>query len=477
MKKHSALLFASSLLFGLPAAADNHYDALTIYSKMTPGEVNPALYRSLPGNQPYIGYQPNVPGYALVRHRRTLNITDKNSQVPFSDVTAYIDPTTVKFESLSYPDKTQVIEQGFHFDLVSQSKLLQRYLEKDLTVGAVSGRLISFSDNFALLQDSEGKIHRTEYPSVYPALPEGLITRPTLIWDIMTEKTGKHEVEVSYQTEGMTWWADYVATYEDKEGQRGSLDLNAWVSIVNQSGAGFENAKLKLVAGDVKQPNRRPVRYAKMQDVMLAESAPAGFEEKAFFEYHLYTLGRHTNIPNNSTKQIELFPSIHNIPVEKVYVYDGLMQADKVRVNLEFKNDEKARLGIPLPAGRVRVNKEDPADNSLEFVGGDLLDHTPKGEKISLNLGNAFDIRGERQSTAFDKITKEVHEEAWKITLKNHKEEPIRVKVIERLNHRDWSIKSHSHDFTKENQQRIYFWVEIPANSQTEVNYRVRYNK
>lgn len=477
MKKICFLAIISNLVFSNTIYADSHQDALTIYSKMTPGEVNPRLYRAQPGNQSYIGYQPNVPGYALVRHIRTLNIAEKSSQVPFSEVAAYIDPTTVKFDSLSYPNQTQVIEQSFHFDLVSQSKLLERYLNKTLSVGAISGKLISFSDNFALLEDSDGKIHKTEYPSIYPALPNGLITKPTLVWDVLTEQPGNHQVEVSYQTEGMTWWADYVATYNDSENQKGKLDLNAWVSIVNQSGASFKEAKLKLVAGDVKQPRTQNVRHAKMQDTMFAEGAASGFEEKGFFEYHLYTLGRNTNIPNNSTKQIELFSSIHSIPVDKVYVYDGLMQSDKVMVKLEFENDESIGLGMPLPAGRVRVNKEDSADKSLEFIGGDTIEHTPKGEKISLNLGNAFDIKAERISTAFEKITKEVHEEAWKISLKNHKDEAIKVKVVERMNYPEWKIVAHSHDFSEESLQSLLFWVDVPANKQTEVTYRVRYNK
>ena len=324
-----SLAVAAALFPAQPATAG---DALTIYSTTRPGAVPAELYR-------HDGSGQAVPGYAMVRHERDLALNRGRNTVRFTDVAALIDPTTVSFESLTDPAGTGVVEQNFQFDLVSSQKLLQKYLDRNITVDQVRGTGVE-SFTGTLLSTSGGLMLRREDGSVQilqhnagvklPDLPGGLITRPTLVWDLQANRAGTHKSRVSYQTGGITWWADYNLTYsEGKTANRCRLDIGAWVSILNQSGASYADARLKLVAGDVQRvaPTGRAVHAPMAARSALAEDRAAGFAEKAFFEYHLYTLGRSTTIPDNSTKQIELFPVARGVPCEKTLVYYGAMPA------------------------------------------------------------------------------------------------------------------------------------------------------
>jgi hypothetical protein len=218
----------------------------------------------------------------------------------------------------------------------------------------------------------------------------------------------------------------------------------------------------------------------------------AGFEEKSFFEYHLYTLGRKVSIPDNSTKQLELFPKAIKIPVTKEYLYYGASQPyygytymdrggelsnSKVEVFLKFKNSDKENLGVPLPSGRIRVNQVDKADGSMEFIGEDIIDHTPKDEKVTIKLGNAFDIVGERKQVDF-KVdnTRKMMEESIEITLRNHKKDDVAITVKENLYRgSNWKISDNSDKFEKENSNTIYFNIPVKKDSETKVKYKVTY--
>jgi hypothetical protein len=319
------------------------------------------------------------------------------------------------------------------------------------------------------------------------------------VWDVNAAKPGAQRTRVTYQTSGITWWADYNITFaEGKNANSGVLDVNAWVSILNQSGATYPDAGLKLVAGDVQRAAPEPT-YA-MRDrraMMAAEVAQTGFAEKAFFEYHLYTLGRKTTLPDNSTKQIELFPPVSKVPADKVLVYYGLPSgfpsffADpvvdrnlgtemnkKVDVYLRFKNSKEAGLGMPLPAGRIRVNKLDPADQSLEFIGEDTIDHTPKDEQVLIKLGNAFDVVGERKQTDFKvDINKHTLEESIEVVLRNHKQEPVQVLVKENLfRWLNWQITQSSAKYEKVDARTVQFPVDVAKDGEATVRYTVRYS-
>jgi hypothetical protein len=485
-------------------AADGSATAITIYSSAQPGAISPEFYRPIPGQG-----VPNamaVPGYALVRDDREMKIKQGRSQLSFTDVAALIDPTTVTFTSLSDPG-TRVLEQNFQFDLVSTQKLLLKFIDKQITVDKnagntvtpITGTLLSATDGI-VLRGNDGSIYSLPgYSSVrFPDLPGGLNTRPTLVWDIQSPDGGSQKTRVTYQTGGITWWADYNLIFnEGADANSGLLDLSAWVSIINQSGATYDDAKLKLIAGDVNRVQPEMEADMRRNVLMKAAAAPAredGFVQKDFFEFHLYTLGRPTTLPNNSTKQIELFDQARQIPARKVLLYYGAVQPyfypspytdrnmgvemnKKVDVYLEFKNDKQFGLGVPLPAGRLRVSQLDKADGSLEFIGEDKIDHTPKDELVSVKLGSAFDVVGERRQVNFavDTTAKWMEEEI-EVKLRNHKQQPVDVVVKENLYRwSNWKILTKSHNFVKEDARTISFPVKVAKDGETVVRYRVRY--
>ena len=478
--------------------------AITIYSTAQPGAIPAELYRG-GGNRGGA-----VPGYGVVRTERELALTRGRNTVRFTDVAAFIDPTTVQFESLTDATGTSVIEQNFQFDLVSQQKLLERYIDRKVTVDQVrgtqvetfNGTLLSMAGGMVLKRD-DGTLQLLPHNSGVrlPELPGGLITKPTLVWDLNAARAGAHRTRVSYQTTGLTWWADYNLTYsEGKTAHLCKLDVGAWVSILNQSGAGYPEAKLKLVAGDVQRAQAagriRP-EVAALRSMATERRDNAGFQEKEFFEYHLYTLGRSTTLPDNSTKQIELFPVARAVPCEKTLVYYGLPAGSfgffpnpmtdrsygtatnkKVDVYLGFRNGPEQNLGIPLPSGRVRVSKRDEADGTLEFIGEDTIDHTPRNEQVRIKLGSAFDVVGERKQLDFKIDTgRKTMTEEIEVRLRNQKKQAVTVQVKETLYRWiNWEIAGRTHSFRKEDARTIVFPVQIAAGAEAVVRYTVQYS-
>jgi hypothetical protein len=474
--------------------------ALTIYSAQQPGAMSPDFYRPVPGG--VVPPAASVPGYAMVRQDRDVALSAGRSSLRFSDVAGLIDPTTVTFSVPANP-AVRVLEQNFQFDLVSTSKLLLRFLDRPITVerntgngtATVSGTLLSAADGL-VVRGADGVVHAfSGYSAVsFPELPGGLITQPTLLWELVSPVTGTQRARVTYQTGGITWWADYNLVYHDaRDPNSGLLDLSAWVSVINESGASYPDAHLKLVAGDVHRltppgtVGRPALRMAE------AAAAPRGFSEQAFDEFHLYTLGRTTTLPNNSTKQIELFERAQQIPARRLLVYDplgapaigqpytarnpGSAATTRVQSYLEFRNDAASGLGVPLPAGRVRVSRLDSADGSLEFIGEDAIGHTPKDETVRLQLGNAFDVIGERRQADFalDSRARSLEEEI-EIRLRNHKAQPVDVQVREPLYRAaNWELLSHSQEYRKDSAQQIHFDVTVPKDGEIVLRYRVHY--
>lgn len=416
--------------------------------------------------------------FALVKEVRGIEITKGMETIRFKDVAARIDPTSVSFKSLTAPDAVAILEQDYEYDLVSSQKLLQKYVDKKIRLLAkedrfYQGTLLNAADDL-VIQDAAGQVRIIKAGEVqileFPQLPEGLITRPTLVWLLESRRPGKHEAEVSYLTDGINWHAEYVAAVNEDDTR---LELGGWVSIDNRSGATYRDAKLKLVAGEVHRvkPSRPGVPEMRYPEAMAAKGVPQ-FEEKAFFEYHMYTLTRPTTVKDNQIKQLSLFPGA-DVGVEKILTYDGIREANKIRVNLEFRNSKQNGLGIPLPQGKLRVYKKDE-DQSLQFVGEDLIDHTPKDEKVRVYLGNSFDIVGERKQMEVKKITDRSREETYEIILRNHKDQDVEVVVVERL-WGDWKITSSTYDYYKKDARTIEFPLPVPKNGETTLKYTVRY--
>ncbi len=497
-------LFSAGVLLALGAAAAEPETSLTVYSSAQPGGIPAEWYRPLPGMGSPAASE--LPGFALVRLDRELQIPRGRGTIQFTDVAALIDPTTVQFLSLTDPEGTKVLEQNFQFDLVSQEKLLSRYIDRGVAVEqrsgdgtrVIDGTLISANDGL-VIRGSDGQVHALrDWSSLkFGELPGGLITRPTLEWDVLSGKGGTQKARVSYQTGGITWWADYNLVFtEGADANSGFVDVGAWVSLLNQSGTRYQDAKLKLIAGDVNRA--RPEMRAMRKDVYPESAVTAmdvrGFEEKSFFEYHLYTLGRPATIANNSTKQIELFDTATRVPARKKLVYDGsgylLFQGalieqrefgpasnTQVDVWLTFRNDKDSGMGMPLPAGRIRVSQQDKADGSLEFIGEDTIRHTPKDEDVRVKLGQAFDVAGERRQTDFTVNSKgRVMEEAFEIKVRNHKAQPVEVIVRENLYRwSQWQLIEQSQPSAKKDARTIEFPVKVAADGEATVTYRVRY--
>jgi len=493
-----------AVAFAAPAAEETRQKegkGLTIY---TPSQRSgqPVQYYQ----QQWVGGQYiQVPqGYAVVKDWRKMKLDKGRNVVRFTDVAKLIDASTVFFKSLTDPEGTYVVEQNYEYDLVSRDKLLEKYIDKEITLPPpadkdlppLKGKLLSTIGGIVV--DIDGKIHvNPPQPSgiVLPSLPGGLITRPTLVWLLDAKKAGDHLVKVTYQTNGILWMADYTAVTKKNDTL---LDLSGWVTIDNQSGATYEDAQVKLVAGDVHRAPQ-PGVAAEADGMMMAKRAGApgmaGFAEKGFFEYHLYTLGRPTTVKDNSQKQIELFSPVENVPAKKIYLYFGAVNVPwwgneaymdrnlgtqmnkKVDIYMQFQNTEKSGLGIPLPAGRIRVYKEDEADGSLEFVGEDRIDHTPKDEKVLLKMGSAFDVVGERKQTNFNiSVNDHWMDESFEIKVRNHKKEDIEVIVKEVLfRWANWEIKAKSGDYEKIDARTIHFPVKVPKDGEATVTYTVHY--
>jgi hypothetical protein len=507
MLRSGPLVLAATVALALAAgrvraAAEGEDTAITIYSSARPGAVSPELYRPVPGSG--VPNAMTVPGYAMVRHERSVRLDAPRGSLRFTDVAGLIDPTTVTFSSLTDP-ATRVLEQNFQFDLVSTDKLLLRYIDRPIVVdrsnagqsASISGTLLSATDGL-VVKGNDGSITALrDYSAVrFQDLPGGLITRPTLLWDIATSKSGEHRARVTYQTGGVTWWADYNLIFNaGKDANSGFIDLSAWVSIINQSGATYPNARLKLIAGDVHRAPAAPdVLMMTAMSARAEAKADTGFVEQTFDEFHLYTLGRRTVLPNNSTKQIELFDQAKQIPARRLLIYYGAQMRSgfgspmtdrnfgvqsntKIDTYLEFKNDGQYGLGVPLPAGRVRVSKLDAADASLEFIGEDVIDHTPKDETLRLKLGSAFDVVGERRQVDFAVDTKARWlEEEIEVKLRNHKTEAVEVQVKENLYRwSNWKLMTQTQEFRREDARTIYFPVKVAPNGEASVRYRVRY--
>ncbi len=497
-------LLAAGVLLALNAAAAEPQVSLTVYSSAQPGGIPAEWYRPLPGMGSPMANQ--LPGFALVRLDRDLDFARGRGMIRLTDVAALLDPTTVQFLSLNDASGTKVLEQNFQFDLVSQDKLLSKYVDRPVSVEqrqgdgmkVIDGTLLSSNDGL-VLRGADGQIHALrDWSGVrFGELPGGLITRPTLEWDVHSARGGTQRARISYQTGGITWWADYNLVFtEGADANSGFVDVGAWVSLLNQSGATYGDAKLKLIAGDVNrvQPEAKAMRGRVYEMAAMADAAPAGFEEKSFFEYHLYTLGRPATIPNNSTKQIELFEAAARVPAKKQLVYYGAdfggwyggpmldrefgpTSNTKVDVWLKFRNDKASGMGMPLPAGRIRVSQQDKADGSLEFIGEDRIDHTPKDEDVRVKLGTAFDVVGERRQTDFVVNTKgRVMEEAFEIKVRNHKEQAVEVVVRENLYRwSKWQLLAQSAPYEKKDARTIEFPVKVAAGGEAIVTYRVRY--
>jgi len=435
-------------------------------------------------------YNSNI---ALVRDVRNLMLPSGTFRLKFMDIAATVNPATVHFRSLTDPDKLGVIEQNYEYDLLEPAKLLHKYVGKEVTLVRSyqdSGTTKHEEIKATLLSDNNGPVWKIGNDIVtgmfaesyrFPEVPANLYDRPTLLMSLENSGPRKQQIEASYLANNLSWNADYVLTVarDDK-----NADLDGWVTVANNSGTAFRNAHLQLVAGELNrvQPPAAMETFARNAAVPAAKAAPQ-FQQEAFSEYHLYTLGRKTSVEDKETKQISLLQG-SGVPVDKVFVVNGQyyyyrnQQApgaplkDPVLVYYKFKNEEKNGLGIPLPAGNVRVYQKDSKGGIL-FAGEDRIDHTPKDEQVSIHIGNAFDVVAEHKQTDFKHVDTHTWEFEYEVTLRNHKDIPIVVQVNEPIGG-DWEMLSSTYKSTKTAAFAAQFNVPVAKDGTSVLKYRVR---
>jgi hypothetical protein len=429
---------------------------------------------------------------ALVRDVRNLQLAGGVGHLQFMDIAATVNPATVHFRSLTEPSRVRVLEQNYEYDLLEPDKLLRKYVGREVTLMRTrqeGGTTRQEEVKALLLSYNAAPVWRIGNEIVtgmgadhirFPELPDSLYSRPTLIWTVQNDGAARHRVEASYLAGKLAWSADYVMTVARDDKAAG---VNGWVTVTNGSGTAFRNARLQLVAGDLNRVRQELRKMA--QDAAFASrpAAPETMTQEAFSDYHLYTLGRKTTINNNQTKQVSLLESA-GVPVVKRYVVEGQRYyyrnhqhpgaplKDQVQVYYQFKNEQQAGLGLPMPAGVVRVYQED-STGGVQFVGEDRITHTPKDETLNLKIGNAFDVVCERNQIDFEKIAGNVYEFEYEITLRNHKSTAVAVEVNEPLGG-TWRMVRSSHEWTKTAAWAAQFDVPVAAGGTAVLRYRVR---
>lgn len=473
--------------------------------------------------------------FAVVRDSLNLNLVQGTNEVRVTDITAHLEPDSVILRDPKGKHAIQILEQNYRADPISEGLLLSLYEGKEiefLVVGEkgdekiVRGKIIRsgyvphqlgisrYGQDYAARQmryttgatgqpiiEVDKKL-RFSLPGrpLFPSLADDTILKPTIHWLLQADKKARFDAELSYITGGMSWEADYSMLAQEKGD---TIQVIGWVTMDNQSGKTFNNARIKLMAGDVskiqQQDRSRYGGYAGME--MASQSAPwqPPVTEKAFEDYHLYTLERPTTLHDRETKQVE-FLRAEGVKTERLYVYDGVkidyasyrgwnpqsirQERDygtqcnpKVWVMRELKNSKENHLGIPLPRGLVRFYRQDD-DGQLEFTGENFIDHTPRDETVRVYTGNAFDLVGERRRTYYKiDISQQWLDESFEIKVRNRKEDgSVEVRVVEHLYRwLSWDIVEKSDSFVKTESQTVEFRVNIPAGQEKVVTYKVHY--
>lgn len=424
--------------------------------------------------------------FALVREARNIRLPSGTVRLFFADVSAKIEPSSVH---LSAPGLV-VREQEYNFDLLDASKLLESYVGKEITLVRVvkqNGDDVEQQMPATLLSTRggnvwliEGKIY-VNFPYNYvilPELPQTLVSTPTLSWTVSSQG-GERKVEATYLTGGLDWSADYILMLSDDEK---SAELNGWATINNRSGARFENALINLVAGDVRRVRGKPAAAVEALRTMEAKAAPApDFQQQPVFEYHLYSLNRRATLENNRSSRLNLlaagglsFKKQYLIEEQSVFIARTSGEAEKQRVQivLEIENSERNKMGMPLPAGTVRLYKRDEKMGQI-FLGEDQIEHIPKDEKLNIVAGSAFDLTAERKQIDFKRLGSDLVETAYQVKIRNSKAEDVTVTVREHIGG-DWEIIQSSHPPAKKSASVVEFQVPVARGGEVTLTYRVR---
>jgi hypothetical protein len=407
-------------------------------------------------------------GFGAIKEKRKVSLTGSETELVFADVAQQIETDSLLVEGLN------ILEFNYDYDLVDRDKLLRKYIDKEVilkdrkTGEKKNCRLLSVEGaGRCVLEDSETKEIYIDAQAelVLPSLPSGLIVKPALVWKIALINTDS--VKVSYLSQGFNWNANYVIELLEK-----TLNIAGWAEIENQSGTTFENAKVKLIAGDVNRIQKDD-DYDMEDRMYVCESAAAPqAEEKSFFDYHMYTLVNPTTLKDNQTKQINILNGL-DIPYKRYYQLNT--RDEKVNVVIEFANSKECGLGIAMPKGKIKLYKADEADGSLEFIGEDSIGHTPKDENIKLTIGNAFDITFTYGEVDRKKIDGFEHYK-YEYVIRNHKDELAEVH-FEHYAWGIWDMVSSTHDYNKKTSGLIEFSVNVSADIEIKVEFEYKIDR
>jgi hypothetical protein len=402
-----------------------------------------------------------------------MDLDKGQSRVEFMGVPETIEPESLQVISLSAPDGLSVMDMNYEYDLVSVKNLMDRYVGRSLQVllppqensevpELRDATLIANNDRPVF--DLGGEIYVGPFESVLlPGIPEGLRPHPTLVWLVDNKGPSRQDVQVSYLADAVSWRADYVLKVDRDEK---SASLSGWVTLDNKSGMAFENAGLKLVAGDVNRVTRPTVR--KQNDMVFAAQAEAEMRQEEFFEYHLYDVGRKVDVGNRQTKQIRLLSATGlGVRKELVSEYVGYRvnrQAgpgfeQPVHVHMVFKNSEDNNLGMPLPRGIVRAYQQS-VDGTALLIGEDNIEHTPDEAEVRLTMGRAFDVKVER-TLLENRDLGNTRRISWEIKVTNSKDEPVDLALREIMTN-EWDMVTASHEYVKESARHLRFDVTVP---------------
>lgn len=406
-------------------------------------------------------------GFGAVKESRTIHLDGADFELIFADVAQMIETDSLIVQGIN------VLEFNYDFDLVDRDKLLRKYVDKEVylkdrkTGDKKRCRLLSTEGGGrCVLEDVETKeiYLDTQAEIVLPSLPSGLIVKPALVWK--TDGKPSEDVQVSYLSAGFNWVANYVVELKDK-----TLNLIGWAEVENKSGMTFENAKIKLIAGDVNRIKNNEDENDTRYYVCELAAAPQA-EEKAFFDYHMYTLNHATTIKNNQSKQICILSGNH-IPYKQYYKLD--LYEEKADIIIELQNCKEDGLGIAMPKGKIKLYKEYDADHSLEFIGEDQIDHTPKDEPIKLSIGKAFDITYEYNEVDRKKNGGFEHYK-YECVIRNHKEEAADI-IFEPYVWGAWEMVESSHEYTKRTATQLEYRVNVAANYETLVRFEYKIDR
>lgn len=443
-------------------------------------------------------------GMALVKDRRiVLNLKAGDNVVRFTDVAAAIDPTSVRFVSLTDPTGTVVVEQNFEYDLATADALLTRYVDKQVTCvtktgESFAGYLCSYEPSSLVLAESPPREDRGDRKTQtiarealaairLPDVPKDLCTKPTLVWTLRTQRPGRHDTVLSYVCGDVKWEANYVVVIAPGPREQGDrLDWQGWVTMDNRSGATYRDAKIKLIAGDVNrvvdpwavQPRPEiivgsPLRALHALNARVDFLSPS-MDEKSFFEYHLYTLSFPSTVRDQQIKQLKLLRA-NGVSATRRFVAGPGDEHPPIGVQLEFKNEEANHLGMPLPKGPVRLMQYD-ADGNMEQLATDSIDHTPKDEEMTLHVGAAFDVTAERIQTDEQHPGEQHAICSFRLRMRNHRAEAINGRFIEATQPGwNWVILASSDPWTKHDANTAYFDFALDPDQEKTITYTVDY--